>query len=76
MTRASGQLASLAHRIMANPLPAPVAAKISEITVDQVGLQLAGRPWAEPLLLRLGHAYQQASDWHLRRPPVEAEASA
>jgi Asp-tRNA(Asn)/Glu-tRNA(Gln) amidotransferase A subunit family amidase len=39
-------------------------------------LQLAGRPWDEPLLLRLGHAYQQATDWHLRRPPLEAEATA
>ena len=33
-----------------------------------IGLQLAGPPLAEPLLLRLGHAYQQVTDWHLRHP--------
>jgi len=32
--------------------------------------QLIGRPYAEATLLRLGHAYQQATDWHLRAPAV------
>ncbi|MDR7512781.1 MAG: amidase family protein, partial [Armatimonadota bacterium] len=35
-----------------------------------VGLQLIGRPFDEATLLRVGHAYQQATDWHRRRPPV------
>jgi len=35
-----------------------------------IGLQLIGRPFGEPDLLRVGHAYQQASDWHARRPPL------
>ena len=35
-----------------------------------VGFQLAGRPFAEALLFRLGHAYQQATDWHLRAPSL------
>ncbi|MDE2937540.1 MAG: amidase [Chloroflexota bacterium] len=35
-----------------------------------VGLQLVGRDLDEALLLRLGYAYQQATDWHIRRPPV------
>jgi Asp-tRNA(Asn)/Glu-tRNA(Gln) amidotransferase A subunit family amidase len=35
-----------------------------------LGLQLAGRPSEDALLLRLAHAYQQATDWHERRPPV------
>lgn len=35
-----------------------------------VGLQLEARWWHEPLLLRAGHAYQQHTDWHLRRPPL------
>jgi aspartyl-tRNA(Asn)/glutamyl-tRNA(Gln) amidotransferase subunit A len=30
--------------------------------------QLIGRPYAEATLLRLGHAYQEATDWHLRSP--------
>jgi aspartyl-tRNA(Asn)/glutamyl-tRNA(Gln) amidotransferase subunit A len=35
-----------------------------------IGLQLVARPWAESSLLRAGQAYQQATNWHLRRPPV------
>jgi len=34
-----------------------------------IGLQLVGRPFGEGTLLRLGMAYQQATDWHLRMPP-------
>jgi aspartyl-tRNA(Asn)/glutamyl-tRNA(Gln) amidotransferase subunit A len=33
-----------------------------------IGLQLVGRPFAEADLLAAGHAYQRATDWHLRRP--------
>jgi len=32
--------------------------------------QLVGRHFDEALLLRAGHAFQQATDWHRRRPPV------
>jgi aspartyl-tRNA(Asn)/glutamyl-tRNA(Gln) amidotransferase subunit A len=32
------------------------------------GMQLVGRPFADGLLLRLGHAYQNATDWHRRSP--------
>ena len=35
-----------------------------------LSLQLAGRPFDEATVLRAGHAYQQATDWHRRRPPV------
>ena len=31
-------------------------------------LQIVGRPFAEPPVLSLGHAYQSATDWHTRRP--------
>jgi aspartyl-tRNA(Asn)/glutamyl-tRNA(Gln) amidotransferase subunit A len=34
------------------------------------GLQLTGRAWTEARLLRLAQAYQQATDWHTRRPRV------
>ena len=34
-----------------------------------IGMMLEGAWGAEPLLLRVGHAYQQATDWHLRRAP-------
>jgi amidase len=33
-------------------------------------LQLVGDRGAEALLCRLGHAYEQATDWHRRRPPL------
>lgn len=31
--------------------------------------QLVGRPFDEGLLFRLGHAYQQVTDWHRKVPP-------
>ena len=33
-----------------------------------LALQLEAAWWDEPLLLRAGHAYQQATDWHHTRP--------
>ena len=33
-----------------------------------VGLQLEAAWWNEPLLLRVGHAYQGRTDWHRMRP--------
>jgi aspartyl-tRNA(Asn)/glutamyl-tRNA(Gln) amidotransferase subunit A len=35
-------------------------------------LQLLGQAFDEPTLLRVGDAYQRATDWHLRRPTVAA----
>ena len=35
-----------------------------------LSLQLAGRPFEEAAVLRLGHAYEQATLWHTRRPPL------
>jgi aspartyl-tRNA(Asn)/glutamyl-tRNA(Gln) amidotransferase subunit A len=35
-----------------------------------ISLQLAGRPFDEATVLRVGHAYEQATEWHTRRPPV------
>jgi Asp-tRNA(Asn)/Glu-tRNA(Gln) amidotransferase A subunit family amidase len=37
-----------------------------------IGIQLAGRHWEEGTLLAVAHAYQQATDWHRRRPPLAA----
>ena len=33
-----------------------------------IGLQLMGPLWAEERLLRIGYAYEQATDWHSRHP--------
>jgi aspartyl-tRNA(Asn)/glutamyl-tRNA(Gln) amidotransferase subunit A len=35
-----------------------------------VGMQLVGRPFDEATLLALGHAFQQATDWHKREPRI------
>jgi aspartyl-tRNA(Asn)/glutamyl-tRNA(Gln) amidotransferase subunit A len=35
-----------------------------------LGFQIVGRPFDEPTVLRLGDAYQQATTWHLQRPPL------
>ena len=35
-----------------------------------IGLQIAGRPFDEETVLRVGHAYERATDWHARRPPL------
>jgi len=35
-----------------------------------IGLQLVGRWWDEATVLRAAHAYQQATDWHTRAPPL------
>ena len=36
-----------------------------------VGLQIVGRPFDEETVLRVAHAYEQAIDLHLRRPPLD-----
>jgi aspartyl-tRNA(Asn)/glutamyl-tRNA(Gln) amidotransferase subunit A len=33
-----------------------------------IGLQIVGRPFAEATVLQVGHQYEQATDWHLKRP--------
>lgn len=36
-----------------------------------IGLQLAGKPFDDGLLLRLAHVYEQSTSWHTRRPPMQ-----
>ncbi|MGC5247421.1 amidase [Gordonia sp. DT219] len=35
-----------------------------------LAMQMAGRPFAEPTVLRAADAYQQETDWHLAVPPI------
>jgi Asp-tRNA(Asn)/Glu-tRNA(Gln) amidotransferase A subunit family amidase len=35
-----------------------------------IGLQIGGKPFAEQTVLDVAYAYQQATDWHERRPPI------
>ena len=36
-----------------------------------LSLQIAAAPFAEALVLRIAHAYQQATDWHRRHPHLD-----
>jgi len=53
-----------------NVLGLPVIALPCGASADgrPLGLQIVGRPFDESTVLRLAHAYEQATDWHLRRP--------
>jgi aspartyl-tRNA(Asn)/glutamyl-tRNA(Gln) amidotransferase subunit A len=39
-----------------------------------VGMQLVGRAFDEAMLFRIGRAYEQATEWHTRRPTLEVRA--
>ncbi len=39
-----------------------------------IGLQLLGPAFAEATILRAGHAYEQATEWHLKRPALAVGA--
>jgi aspartyl-tRNA(Asn)/glutamyl-tRNA(Gln) amidotransferase subunit A len=35
-----------------------------------IGMQITGRPFGEETLFQVGHAYEQATDWHTRWPGI------
>ncbi len=35
-----------------------------------IGLQIIGRPFEEDKIIRAAYAYEQATDWHLKQPPL------
>jgi aspartyl-tRNA(Asn)/glutamyl-tRNA(Gln) amidotransferase subunit A len=35
-----------------------------------IGMQIMGKPFSEEILLRIAFAYEQATDWHKRKPQV------
>ena len=39
-----------------------------------VGLQIMGPTLGEEILFRVGHAYEQATDWHTRKPTIGGAA--
>ncbi len=39
-----------------------------------VGLQILGPAFGEETILRVGHAYEQSTEWHRTRPPIWHEA--
>jgi aspartyl-tRNA(Asn)/glutamyl-tRNA(Gln) amidotransferase subunit A len=38
-----------------------------------IGMQLVAKPWAESVILRIGHAYERAAGWYRARPPAFPE---
>jgi aspartyl-tRNA(Asn)/glutamyl-tRNA(Gln) amidotransferase subunit A len=37
-----------------------------------IGVQIVGAPFAEATVLAAAHAYEQATSWHTRKPPLQA----
>jgi aspartyl-tRNA(Asn)/glutamyl-tRNA(Gln) amidotransferase subunit A len=35
-----------------------------------IGLQIIGKKWGEENMLRIAHAYEQATPWHKEKPPL------
>ena len=35
-----------------------------------IGMQLIGKPFGEEIILRVAYAYEQATEWHKRKPQV------
>lgn len=35
-----------------------------------IGMQIVGKPFDEAMVLRVAHAYEQATEWHRRRPSL------
>jgi aspartyl-tRNA(Asn)/glutamyl-tRNA(Gln) amidotransferase subunit A len=41
-----------------------------------IGLQLLGRAFGEPTVLRIAHAYEQSTEWHKHKPPLSSPGAA
>jgi aspartyl-tRNA(Asn)/glutamyl-tRNA(Gln) amidotransferase subunit A len=41
-----------------------------------LGMQIVGRPFGESTILKIGHAYERATEWHRRHPPLVPGAEA
>ncbi len=41
-----------------------------------IGLQVVSAAFAEPVMYRVAQAYEDATDWHLRRPDLDAALEA
>ncbi len=56
------------YNIIGNPALVLPAGFSSEGT--PIGLQIAGRWWDEASVVQIGDAFERATPWHLRRPPL------
>jgi aspartyl-tRNA(Asn)/glutamyl-tRNA(Gln) amidotransferase subunit A len=60
------------YTVTANSVGIPSLALPAGFSKDSlpVGMQLYGKKFAEEELLQIGHAYQQATDWHMNVPSI------
>ena len=73
--RAKRALASAGYRGVYSLTGAPALSILCGFTTDGEGalplaMQIGGKPFDEATVLRAAHAYEQATPWHERRPPV------
>ncbi|MBI3300679.1 MAG: aspartyl/glutamyl-tRNA amidotransferase subunit A [Deltaproteobacteria bacterium] len=62
----------LRHTILFNLTGSPTISVPCGFSVEglPLSLQLIGRHGEEGMVMQTGHAYEQATEWHKRRPPV------
>ena len=70
VVRRMGRFSRLTRTISTFGLPALSVACGFSTGGLPIGIQLIGRPFDEAVILRLGHAYERATGWHTRRPPL------
>jgi aspartyl-tRNA(Asn)/glutamyl-tRNA(Gln) amidotransferase subunit A len=70
VVRRMGRFSRLTRTISTFGLPALSVACGFSTRGLPIGIQLIGRPFDEAAILRLGHAYERATAWHTRRPPL------
>jgi len=61
------------YTVSQNPVGVPSLAIPCGFTKNglPIGMQLVGSMFSEDLLLRVGHIYQKATDWHKKYPKLE-----
>jgi len=61
------------YTVSQNPVGVPSLAIPCGFTKNglPIGMQLVGSMFSEDLLLRVGHVYQQVTDWHKKSPKLE-----
>ena len=65
------------YTVTQNPVGVPSLAIPSGFTKNHlpIGMQIVGKMFSEDLLLNIGYAYQQVTDWHKRKPAILNEES-
>ncbi|MBV9135082.1 MAG: amidase, partial [Chloroflexi bacterium] len=68
MSKLMGRMFTSYWDAVGNPaLVVPMGFTADELPLS---LQIAGRPFDEATILRVGDAFQRTTDWHLRTPPL------